>query len=158
MSRPTPPATTWPRLHSGDLSIYSAVAEQIRRLQRHNIAVTLTPGVPAFAAAAAALGVELTVPGLAQSVVLTRLSGRASPMPERRDAGGLRRHRRHARNPSGDPRAKSISSPRSPRIMAPTCPVAIVVRASCPDQRILRGTLADIEATRSPSSRRSAPR
>ena len=70
------------RLHSGDLSIYSALAEQLRRLDRRGIAYTLTPGVPAFAAAAAALGCELTVPELAQSVVLTRVPGRASRMPE----------------------------------------------------------------------------
>ena len=70
------------RLHSGDLSIYSALAEQIRRLERLGIAYTLTPGVPAFAAAAAALGRELTVPELTQSVVLTRMPGRASAMPK----------------------------------------------------------------------------
>ena len=69
------------RLHSGDLSLYSAVAEQVRRLERHGIPYTLTPGVPAFAAAAAAIGRELTVPEVAQSVVLTRVSGRASAMP-----------------------------------------------------------------------------
>src|SRR5579871_6427450 len=71
------------RLHSGDLSIFSAVAEQTRRLERLGIPYTLTPGVPAFSAAAAVLGRELTVPGVAQSVVLTRLPGRASAMPER---------------------------------------------------------------------------
>jgi len=71
------------RLHSGDLSIYSALAEQLRRLERLGIAYTLTPGVPAFAAAAAALGRELTVPELTQSVVLTRMPGRASKMPEK---------------------------------------------------------------------------
>ena len=70
------------RLHSGDLSIYSALAEQLRRLERHGIPYTLTPGVPAFAAAAAALGSELTVPEVAQSVVLTRMPGRASAMPK----------------------------------------------------------------------------
>src|SRR5437016_8559802 len=70
------------RLHSGDLSIYSALAEQVRRLERHAIPYTLTPGVPAFAAAAAALGCELTLPEIAQSVVLTRMPGRASRMPE----------------------------------------------------------------------------
>src|SRR5205085_7126541 len=69
------------RLHSGDLSVYSAVAEQVRRLRRLGIPYTLTPGVPAFAAAAAVLGQELTVPEIAQSVVLTRLPGRASQMP-----------------------------------------------------------------------------
>ncbi len=70
------------RLQSGDLSIYSALAEQLRRLDRRGIPYTLTPGVPAFAAAAAALQCELTVPEVAQSVVLTRVSGRASRMPE----------------------------------------------------------------------------
>src|SRR6201996_7859066 len=70
------------RLQSGDLSIYSALAEQLRRLDRRGIPYTLTPGVPAFAAAAAALRCELTVPEVAQSVVLTRVSGRASRMPE----------------------------------------------------------------------------
>lgn len=70
------------RLHSGDLSIFSALAEQIRRLERRGIPFTLTPGVPAFAAAAAAVGRELTVPEVAQSVVLTRVPGRASRMPE----------------------------------------------------------------------------
>ena len=70
------------RLHSGDLSIYSALAEQLRRLGQRGIPHTLTPGVPAFAAAAAALACELTVPEVAQSVVLTRVSGRASRMPE----------------------------------------------------------------------------
>ena len=70
------------RLHSGDLSIYSALAEQLRRLRRRDIPYTLTPGVPAFAAAAAALGRELTVPGVTQSVVLTRMPGRASRMPQ----------------------------------------------------------------------------
>ncbi|MFL5283279.1 MAG: cobalt-precorrin-4/precorrin-4 C(11)-methyltransferase, partial [Rhodopila sp.] len=69
------------RLHSGDLSVYSAVAEQVRRLRRLGIPYTLTPGVPAFAAAAAVLGQELTVPEVAQSLVLTRVSGRASAMP-----------------------------------------------------------------------------
>src|SRR5579884_3370000 len=69
------------RLHSGDLSFYSAIAEQIARLRRHGIPYTLTPGVPAFAAVAAVLGQELTVPEVAQSVVLTRVPGRASAMP-----------------------------------------------------------------------------
>src|SRR5260370_3071441 len=71
------------RLHSGDLSVYSALAEQLRRLERQNIPYTLTPGVPAFAAAAAVLGRELTVPEVAQTVVLTRAPAPASPMPEK---------------------------------------------------------------------------
>ena len=70
------------RLHSGDLSVWSAMGEQMRRLKALDIPVSVTPGVPAFAAAAAALGAELTLPGLAQSVVLTRTPGRASSMPQ----------------------------------------------------------------------------
>ena len=70
------------RLHSGDLSVWSAMGEQLRRLRAEQIPVTITPGVPSFAAAAAALGTELTLPGLAQSVVLTRTPGRASAMPD----------------------------------------------------------------------------
>jgi precorrin-4/cobalt-precorrin-4 C11-methyltransferase len=131
------------RLHSGDLSIYSAVAEQIRRLERHGIAYTLTPGVPAFAAAAAALGCELTVPELAQSVVLTRLSGRASAMPPR--------EKLEAFAATGATLAIHLAIHALDRIVetllphyGAACAVAIVVRASWPDQRVLRGTLGDI--------------
>ncbi len=71
------------RLHSGDVSIWSAMGEQLRRLDAAGVPYTVTPGVPAFAAAAAALKRELTLPGLVQSLALTRTPGRASPMPER---------------------------------------------------------------------------
>ncbi|HWX49608.1 MAG TPA: precorrin-4 C(11)-methyltransferase [Roseomonas sp.] len=133
------------RLHSGDLSVWSAVAEQIRRLERHGIPYTLTPGVPSFAAAAAALGRELTVPEVAQSVVLTRISGRASAMPpgETLEAFGA----------TGATLAIHLAIHALGRIVASLtplygadCPVAIVVRASWPDERILRGTLGDITA------------
>jgi len=131
------------RLHSGDLSIYSALAEQARRLERHGIAFTVTPGVPAFAAAAAALRCELTVPEVAQSVVLTRMPGRASAMPE-----GERLARFAA---TGATLAIHLAVTAIERIVAEltpfygeNCPVAVVVRASFPDQRILRGTLGDI--------------
>ena len=93
------------RLHSGDLSVWSAVAEQIRRLERQGIPYTLTPGVPSFAAAAAALGRELTIPEVAQSLVLTRVSGRASKMPAGETLAGVRRDRRDAGDPSRHPRA-----------------------------------------------------
>jgi precorrin-4/cobalt-precorrin-4 C11-methyltransferase len=133
------------RLHSGDLSIYSALAEQLRRLRRHGIAYTLTPGVPAFAAAAAALERELTVPGIAQSVVLTRMPGRASRMPER--------ERLDAFAASGATLAIHLAIHAMEAIVAELvphygadCPVAVVMRASWPDERILRGTLADIRA------------
>jgi precorrin-4/cobalt-precorrin-4 C11-methyltransferase len=133
------------RLHSGDLSVYSAVAEQIRRLRRHGIAFTLTPGVPAFAAAAAALGQELTLPEVTQSVVLTRVSGRASAMPPGETLAAF--------GATGATLAVHLAIHALDRIVAELaplyggdCPVAVVVRASWPDQRILRGTLANIAA------------
>ena len=133
------------RLHSGDLSIYSAVAEQIRRLERHGIPYTLTPGVPAFAAAAAALGRELTLPEVAQSVVLTRVPGRASRMPEGEDLAAF--------GATGATLAIHLAVHAIERIAATLlplygaeCPVAVIARASWPDQRIIRGTLGDIAA------------
>ena len=112
------------RLHSGDLSLYSAVAEQLRRLRRLGIAYTLTPGVPAFAAAAAALGRELTVPGLAQTVVLTRTARPRLRHAAARDAGGLRRHRGDAGDPSVGPRCSTArSAPLMPHYGA-DCPAA----------------------------------
>jgi precorrin-4/cobalt-precorrin-4 C11-methyltransferase len=133
------------RLHSGDLSVWSAVAEQIRRLNRHGIAYTMTPGVPSFAAAAALLGRELTIPATAQSLVLTRVSGRASPMPERETlenfgASGATLAIHLAIHALGD-----VVSRLTP-LYGAECPVAIVVKASWPDERVVRGTLADIEA------------
>jgi precorrin-4/cobalt-precorrin-4 C11-methyltransferase len=133
------------RLHSGDLSIYSAVAEQIRRLDRLGIAHSLTPGVPSFSAAAALLGAELTVPEVAQSVVLTRISGRASAMPSGEQlevfaATGATLAIHLAIHALGD-----VVARLSP-ICGADCPVAVVIRASWPDERVLRGTLADIEA------------
>lgn len=132
------------RLHSGDLSVWSAVAEQIRRLERHGIDYTMTPGVPSFAAAAAALGRELTIPGVAQSLVLTRMSGRASPMPDGETLEAFGR--------SGATLAIHLAIHALPRVVAELtplyggdCPVAIVVKASWPDERIVRGTLATVE-------------
>jgi precorrin-4/cobalt-precorrin-4 C11-methyltransferase len=133
------------RLHSGDLSVWSAVAEQMRRLDRLGIPYTLTPGVPAFSAAAAALGRELTIPGEAQSLVLTRVSGRASPMPERETLAGF--------GGTGATLAIHLAIHALDRVVAELtplygadCPVAIVFHASWPDEKIIRGTLADIEA------------
>jgi precorrin-4/cobalt-precorrin-4 C11-methyltransferase len=134
------------RLHSGDLSIYSAVAEQIRRLQKHGIPYTITPGVPAFAAAAAALGAELTIPEVAQSLVITRISGRASAMPPRETLDAFAA--------TGATLAIHLAIHALDRIVetltphyGAACPVAIVVRATWPDEMILRGTLGDIAAT-----------
>jgi len=131
------------RLHSGDLSIYSALAEQLRRLERHGIPYTLTPGVPAFAAAAATLGCELTVPEVAQSVVLTRMPGRASAMPKAEQLASFAI--------TGATLAIHLAVTSIDRIVAELapfygrdCPVAVVVRASWPEERVVRGTLGDI--------------
>jgi precorrin-4/cobalt-precorrin-4 C11-methyltransferase len=131
------------RLHSGDLSIWSALGEQIRVLERLSIPYTITPGVPAFAAAAAALGVELTLPEVAQSLVLTRTQGRASSMPEHEKLATFATTRTTL--------AIHLSIQAIDRVVAELmphygadCPAAIVFRASWPDQRILRGTLGSI--------------
>jgi precorrin-4/cobalt-precorrin-4 C11-methyltransferase len=131
------------RLHSGDLSIFSALAEQTRRLERHGIAYTLTPGVPAFAAAAAALGRELTVPEIAQSVVLTRMPGRASRMPESERLGAFAATKATIVIHLAIQAVETIVRELTPSYGA-DCPVAVAVRASWPDQRIVRGTLRDI--------------
>lgn len=133
------------RIHSGDLSVWSAMGEQMRRLRALDIPVSVTPGVPSFAAAAAALGAELTLPGLAQSVVLTRTPGRASTMPERETLTNFAA--------TGATLAIHLSVQNLATVTADLmpcygadCPVAVVYRASWPDQQIIRGTLSDIEA------------
>jgi precorrin-4/cobalt-precorrin-4 C11-methyltransferase len=131
------------RLHSGDLSIYSALAEQARRLDRHGIAFTVTPGVPAFAAAAAALRCELTVPEVAQSVVLTRMPGRASAMPQAEQLARFAATRATLAIHLAVTAIDRIVAELTP-FYGGNCPVAVVVRATWPDQRILRGTLGDI--------------
>jgi precorrin-4/cobalt-precorrin-4 C11-methyltransferase len=133
------------RLHSGDLSIYSAVAEQVRRLERLSIPYTLTPGVPAFSAAAAVLGRELTVPEVAQSIVLTRMGGRASSMPENERLSVFAASGATLVVHLAIHAIESIVAELTPFYGA-DCPVAVVVRASWPDERVLRGTLADIVA------------
>lgn len=133
------------RLHSGDLSLYSAVAEQTRRLDRLGIAWRMVPGVPAFAAAAATLGQELTVPGVAQSLVLTRVTGRASAMPERENLPAFAA--------TGATLIIHLAIHALDKIVAQVmpfygqdCPVAIVARATWADEVVLRGTLGTIEA------------
>ena len=133
------------RLHSGDLSIYSAVGEQVRRLRARGIAVSMTPGVPAFAAAASLLGRELTLPEVAQSVVLTRVSGRASAMPAGESLAAFAA--------TGATLAVHLAVHALPRIVAELapvlgedCPVAVVERASWADERVARGVLGDIAA------------
>jgi precorrin-4/cobalt-precorrin-4 C11-methyltransferase len=131
------------RVHSGDPSLYGAIAEQCRRLDALAIAWTITPGVPAFAAAAASLGLELTLPEIAQSVVLTRTAVRASAMPEGEDLATFAR--------TGATLAIHLSINNLARIcreLAPIlgadCPAAVVYRATWPDELILRGTLSTI--------------
>ncbi len=135
------------RLHSGDLSVWSAMGEQLRRLRDLNIAYDITPGVPAFAAGAAALGTELTLPGVAQSLVLTRTSGRASAIPEGETLENFAA--------TGATLAIHLSVHVLDDVVArltpaygAECPVAIVWRASWPDQKIVKATLGSIiEAT-----------
>ena len=131
------------RLHSGDLSVWSAMGEQMRRLRALDIPVSVTPGVPAFAAAAAALGTELTLPGLGQSVVLTRTPGRASSMPERETLTNFAA--------TGATLAIHLSIQNIDKVVADLtpdygtdCPVAVVFRATWPDQKIIRATLSTI--------------
>jgi len=131
------------RLQSGDLSVFSALAEQLRRLDQHGIPYTLTPGVPAFAAAAAALGRELTVPEIAQSVVLTRIPGRASRMPEGETLAAFAA--------TGATLAIHLAIHALDSVIAELipfygadCPVAVVAHASWPEEKIVRGTLGDI--------------
>jgi precorrin-4/cobalt-precorrin-4 C11-methyltransferase len=131
------------RLHSGDLSIYSAIAEQLRRLERHGIPYTLIPGVPAFAAAAATLACELTVPEVAQSVVLTRMPGRASAMPKAEQLASFAATGATLAIHLAIASIDSIVDELTP-FYGGDCPVAVVARASWPDERVVRGTLSDI--------------
>lgn len=133
------------RLHSGDVSIWSAMGEQLRRLRALSIPYDVTPGVPSFAAAAAALQVELTLPALAQSVVLTRTAGRASAMPARENLAAFAA--------TGATLAIHLSIHTLDKVLADLiphygadCPVAIVWRASWPDQRLIRATLSTLRA------------
>lgn len=132
------------RLHSGDLSVWSAMGEQLRRLRAMNIPYDVTPGVPSFAAAAAVLGAELTLPGVAQSVVLTRTTGRATAMAESESLENFAR--------TGATLAIHLSVHVLDRVKTDLvphygadCPVAVVFRASWPDQRVIRTTLADLD-------------
>jgi precorrin-4/cobalt-precorrin-4 C11-methyltransferase len=133
------------RLHSGDLSVWSAMGEQLRRLQAESIPYTVTPGVPSFAAAAAVLRQELTLPEVAQTVVLTRTSGRASSMPEAEKLA--------AYAATGATLAIHLSIHVLDKVVAELapfygadCPAAVVYRASWPDERIIRGTLGTLAA------------
>jgi precorrin-4/cobalt-precorrin-4 C11-methyltransferase len=131
------------RLHSGDLSIWSALGEQLRQLEALGIPFTVTPGVPAFAAAAAALARELTLPEVAQSVVLTRTSGRASSMPESESLSAFAATRATlAIHLSIHVLDKTVAELLP--AYGEACPVAVVFRASWPDERIIRATLGTV--------------
>jgi precorrin-4/cobalt-precorrin-4 C11-methyltransferase len=133
------------RLHSGDLSIWSAMGEQIRRLDARGIPYTITPGVPAFAAAAAAIGRELTVPEIGQSVVLTRTSGRASSMPETERLAVFAQTKATLAIHLSIHVIEKVVEDLLPAYGA-DCPVAVIWRASWPDERVLKGTLGTIAA------------
>ena len=137
------------RLHSGDPSLYGAIAEQIRRLDALGIGYDITPGVPAYAAAAAALGCELTLPGIVQSVILTRTSVRASAMPPGEELATLAA--------TGATLAVHLSINNLAKVVreltphyGAECPVAIAYRVSWPDEKLIRGTLGDIRAKTKP--------
>ncbi len=133
------------RVHSGDPSLYGAIAEQIRRLDELGITYDVTPGVPAYAAVAAQLGAELTLPDVSQTVILTRTSVRSSDMPDGEQLSVLGR--------SGATLAIHLSvNNLAPvvRDLVPhygdDCPVVVAYRVSWPDEKIIRGTLSDIRA------------
>ena len=133
------------RLHSGDLSFFSALAEQLRVLDQLNIAYTLTPGVPAFAAASALLQRELTVPTVTQSVVLTRVAGRASAMPAKETL--------EAFAATGATLAIHLAIQQLDQVIqrvspfyGDTCPAAVVYRASWPDECIIKAPLNELIA------------
>jgi precorrin-4/cobalt-precorrin-4 C11-methyltransferase len=133
------------RVHSGDPALYGAIGEQMRRLDALDIPYDITPGVPSYAAAAAAIKSELTLPGIAQSVILTRTATRASAMPPGEELATLAQ--------SGATLAIHLSINNLARVIrdltphyGAQCPVVVAYRVSWPDEKILRGTLADIRA------------
>jgi precorrin-4/cobalt-precorrin-4 C11-methyltransferase len=144
------------RLHSGDPSVYSAMAEQMRRLDELGIPYDVTPGVPAYAAVAATLGRELTVPEVGQSVILTRLSLRSTAMPDGEDLATLGASRATIVVHLAVDQIERVVDELTPHY-GPDCPVAVVARATWPDELILRGTLADIAIqVRDSGTRRNA--
>jgi precorrin-4/cobalt-precorrin-4 C11-methyltransferase len=134
------------RLQSGDPAIYGAIHEQITRLDEAGVPWTIVPGVTSAFAAAAALGVELTVPRVAQTVIMTRISGRASPVPEGESLASLAAH--------GTSLVLFLSIAHMTRVIKelvaggyrPDTPAAVVYRVTWPDEAIIRGTLGDIRA------------
>ncbi|KVN03426.1 MULTISPECIES: precorrin-4 C(11)-methyltransferase [unclassified Burkholderia] len=130
------------RVHSGDPSLYGAIGEQIRRLAALGIPYEIVPGVTATAACAAALGVELTLPGVAQTVILTRYAGKTA-MPEGESLASLAAHRATLAIHLGVRHLARIVDDVLPHYGA-DCPIAVIYRASWPDEARVTGTLADI--------------
>ncbi len=132
-------------MHSGDPSLYGAIAEQIRRLKADGIDYEVIPGVPAYAAAAAALGQELTIPEVAQSIVLTRMSMKSTSMPEGETLENFARTGATLAIHLGIRALREIERQLAPYYGA-DCPLAVIYRVGWPDQQIIRGTLSDIHA------------
>ena len=131
------------RVHSGDPSIYGAIAEQMRRLDALGIAYDVVPGVPAFAAAAAIIQRELTLPDISQTIILTRTAVRSSSMPEGQDLATLGQARATMAIHLSINNLAKVVKELSP-FYGENCPVVVVYRATWPDQAILRGTLGTI--------------
>jgi len=132
------------RVHSGDPSIYGAIAEQMRRLDNLGIDYDVTPGVPAFAAAAAALKQELTLPGVSQTIIVTRTDGKASGMPKGEELALLAASKATLAIHLSIRNLKKVIRDLSP-YYGNNCPVYVVYRATWPDQKILSGTLDNIQ-------------
>lgn len=133
------------RVHSGDPSLYGAIAEQIRRLRADGIAYEIIPGVPAYAAAAAALGQELTIPEVAQSIILTRVSMKSTSMPAGETLENFARSGATLAIHLGVRNLREIERQLTPYYGA-ECPVVVAYRVGWPDQLFIRGTLSDIQS------------
>ena len=131
------------RVHSGDPSLYGAIAEQIRRLLADGIDYQIIPGVPAYAATAAALGQELTIPEVAQSIVLTRMSMKSTSMPPGETLDNFGRTGATLAIHLGVRALRDIERQLTPHYGA-DCPVVVAYRVGWPDQMFIRGTLSDI--------------
>ena len=131
------------RIHSGDPSLYGAIGEQIRALKKLGIDYAIIPGVPAYAAAAAKLGLELTTPGISQTVILTRTAGKATPMPDGEDLSHLAASRAMLVIHLSIRNLRSISRTLIPHY-GEDCPVVVAVRVGWEDECFIWGTLADI--------------
>lgn len=131
------------RVHTGDPSIFGSTAEQMRRMNALGIEYEIIPGVSSFSGAAAALGRELTLPELSQTIIITRMEGR-TPMPEKEKLAELAKHQATLVLFLSITLVKQLCAELTP-VYGADCPIAIVHKATMPDQQILTGTLADIE-------------